>query len=311
MRVACPIEPGLRGPAQLAAVPDPRLQPLRDRIRAIECRSAEPLAGMPGERARLAAAAAGAECWTLGEPGIDELIGDRGLEAGAVHEIKPAHQACGHAPAASWAASCVGSYRFALALAVRRLMTGHGSRREAPVLLCIGSTHAAELGQPYGPGLAGVGLDPARLVVVEPARPSDALWAIEEALKSEGLALVLGHVDTIDLTPARRLALSAARTATPCLVVTHPRSPAVAATATRWRIGPAPSAPHALDPQAPGATRFEVALERCRGSPAAARSVPSILEWCDAAYRFRMASGVADTASGTRPAAGRPRAALG
>jgi len=238
-----------------------------------------------------------------GQTGLDHSIGNGGLEVGAVHEIKP-HAA--PATGMGWAAAFASAYHFALALAVRRLVSAPPAHQDTPVLICFSGAQGAEMGAPYAPGLAALGLDPARLILVEAAKQADVLWAIEEGLKSEGLALVLGQIDAVDLTPARRLALAAARTSTPCLLLTHPRSAAAAATATRWRIAPAPSAPHPLDPEAPGEARFFAGLERCRGSPAAARPVSYLLEWSNAAYRFRMAAGLVDGASGARAPEGRP-----
>ncbi len=286
---------------------DPRapLQALRDSIRAIE--RCPVILDAEGAGDRAASRQPGPHGWTLGVPALDALVGTDGLEAGAVHEIKPmAGRGSAADGVSDWAAACIRAQHFAMALGVRRLVTAPDARQGACILLCLGTAHVRELGLPYGPGLAGLGLAPERLIVVEAAKPAEVLWAIEEGLKSGGLALVLGQVAEIGLTPARRLALAAARTQTPCLLFTHPRTAAAAATATRWRIGPAPSAPHPLDRDAPGAVRFRVALERCRGSPVTARSVPSMLEWCNAAYRFRVASGLADGASRPRQAAGRP-----
>ncbi len=298
--------------APAASPPDSRLRSLRARIAAIERSSAGPPAFTSVEARH---SAVGQSVWTLGDPAIDVRIGDGGLEAGAVHEVKPALVpplvSARVSRPASWAAAWASACRFALALTVRRLATAPEARREAPILLCFASRQMAELGAPYAPGLLSLGLDPARIIVVEPAKLTDALWTMEEGLKSHALALVLGLVDAVDLTPARRLALSAACSDTPCLLLTHPRGPATAATATRWRVGPSPGASHLLDPEAPGMPRFDVQLERCRGSPAGVRSAPSILEWCDAAYRFRMASDVADGAARPRDATRGKGSALG
>ncbi|MGE0627635.1 MAG: hypothetical protein AB7O43_07380 [Hyphomicrobiaceae bacterium] len=242
----------------------------------------------------------------------DRLLGGEGLEIGAVHEIKPMPGGSG------WTAGWTAARAFALALAGRRLLADDADpiRRDRMLLWCVGAGMGGEFGLPYGAGLTALGIDPGRLIVAEPASAQDALWVLEEALGSGALALVAGEVDEIGLTPARRLALAAARTHTPCLVVTHPRAEATAATATRWRVGPALSPPHPFDACAPGAVRFAVALERCRSRPLPG-SVFSILEWCDAAYHFRVACDVADRAdasgqSGSRAgsASGPPRAAV-
>jgi protein ImuA len=294
--------------SQSAAAATPLLGSLRDRIAAIERSPAGAFQTRPTTLPASSGAKAG---WTLGDATLDGWIGPDGLETGAVHEIKPGMASSRLPHAGSWAAASASACRFALALAARRIATAPEVRADAPILLCIGSRQIAELGVPYGPGFQCLGLDPARVIVVEPARPPDALWAIEEGLKSGAVALVLGLVDAVELTPARRLALASAGSETPCLLLTHPRGPSAAATATRWRIGPAPGALHPLDPEAPGTPRFEAHLERCRGSPKGIRSAPSILEWCDAAYRFRMAAGMADGAARPGHAAGRPDAAVG
>ncbi len=314
-RVVMPTPPETR--------PTPRLDALREQIRSIErrptllssisdpqtCSEASPSLEIEGTSR--AEAVGSSAIWTLGDgadgigsdareqgsKGLDHALGTAGLEIGAVHEIKP-HAAPDRG--LGWAAAFASACHFALALTVRRLLSAPTAHPDTPVLLCFSAAQSAEMGAPYAPGLAALGLDPARLILVEAARQADVLWAIEEGLKSEGLALVLGQIDAVGLTPARRLALAAARTSTPCLLVTHPRSAAAAATATRWRIAPAPSAPHPLDPEAPGETRFLAGLERCRGSPGAVQPVSYLMEWSNAAYRFRVAAGLVDGASRSR-----------
>ena len=267
----------------------PALAQLKDRIRAIE-RSPAAAArrlphpscgnGLPPPQSTLRPTAA----WTLGAAALEV-----GLETGGVHEIKPVHAG------ADWASAWAAARSFALALAGRRL-AGRPDKQHADVLWCTSAAMTAELGALYGPGLAALGLDPARLIVVEAARQPDALWALEQGLKSGSLALAAALIDDVGLTPARRLALAAAASDTPCLLLTHPRGAVTAATATRWRIGPAPSAPHPFDIGAPGAARFTVALERCRARPPSACAEPVLLEWCDAAYHFRVVAAVADRA---------------
>lgn len=261
------------------------LDGLRRRIRSIE-RHALPMEA--GEAQRLHPP------WTLGTPEIDAVLGPAGLSLSGVHEIKP--QVSG-AIAGDWMAAL----GFAHRLMVRRLITtrqdvGGGSLRNSSplVLWCSPATFLAELGWPYGPGLSALGLDPRHLIMAETARAGDALWAIEEGLKSQSLAIVLAVLDEVDLTPARRLSLAAAEYQTPCLLITHPRSAATAATATRWRVSRQRSASHPFDADAPGAARYGAALERCRHRHAVPPSSPHLLEWSDAAYRFRMVAKLAD-----------------
>jgi protein ImuA len=59
----------------------------------------------------------------------------------------------------------------------------------------------------YGPGLAQIGIDLGRLIVVEAGRHT--LWACEEALRTRGVAAVVAECRRIDLTVSRRLQLAA------------------------------------------------------------------------------------------------------
>jgi protein ImuA len=155
---------------------------------------------------------------------------------------------------------------------------------------------AREHGRLYGPGLARLGLDPARLLLVETATPAETLWAMEESMGSGAAAIVIGCLDAVALTPARRLALAAGAHHTPALMVTSARTAAMAATFARWRIATAPSAPHPFDPAAPGDPRFALTLERCRGAAVSALSSSSLVEWSYDARCFRVAAGLADRA---------------
>ncbi|MEZ5843918.1 MAG: hypothetical protein R3D27_09305 [Hyphomicrobiaceae bacterium] len=262
------------------------LDDLRRRIRTLE--QMQTIGRAPARR------------WLFGIDAIDDLIApaDRaGLDTAALHEVKPAADAA--APAASCRAAALG---FALALAAR---LDAGDTPAAPILWCTARTHAHETGHCHGPGLAAFGIDPARLIVVEAGRADEVLWALEEGVSSGAVALVVGLLDTVPATPARRLTLATAAHATPCLVITHPARPAATTAATRWRVAPAPSAPHPFAASSPGAPRLAVHLERCRARPLALAERTIHMEWCDATFRFRVAAGPGDRAARPRLAATR------
>jgi len=233
--------------------------------------------------------------WTLGETEIDRLLGGA-LDEGALHEVKAEGHSTG-VTAGDW----VSALGFALRLGVRRL-EGLESASSQSVLWCWTSQFARELGTPYGHGLAALGLKPSAWLLAETARTSDALWAMEEGLRSQSLALVIGVLSEAELTPARRLSLVAAEHSTPCLLVTDPRLTPAGSTATRWRVGRYASAVHAYDTSAPGAVRYRVMLERCRYRPLADAPHPLELEWSDETHRFHMAAAVADRAHAPRRA---------
>ena len=250
--------------------------------------------------------------WTLGAPEIDGWLPERRLDAASLNEIKP--EAYGDGPAA---------LTFALLLAARHLgagSAGHTDRlgragrvvgtstphppatsfqmpglpTRGLIVWCWPTRTAREAGGLYGPGLATLGIDPAQVLLVEGANTADTLWAMEESIGSGAAAIVVGCLDAVALTPARRLALAAQAHRTPGLLVTAARSVVTPATFARWRIAGCPSAPHPFDSAAPGAPRFLTTLERCRGTAADIAPLSRTVEWSHEAYRFSVVAGVAD-----------------
>ena len=121
---------------------------------------------------------------------------DRGLACGVLHEVAAA--AHGDRPAA---------FGFLFALTAAALAARPG------VALFIASRRAlADFGALYGHGLAQLGLDVGRLLLVETRTDKDALWALEETLRSGAAAR---HGRRRDCRrprphPSRRLNLAAA-----------------------------------------------------------------------------------------------------
>ena len=73
------------------------------------------------------------------------------------------------------------------------------------VLVLVGAPHA-----PFAPGLAGQGLDPARLLCVNTATPAARMWAAEQALRCKDVAAVLAWLPQVRADSLRRLQISAA-----------------------------------------------------------------------------------------------------
>ena len=184
--------------------------------------------------------------WTFGEAFLDHAIGPTGLAADSVHEIKPGRlpltasagdgtEPMGDAaPLPDWSGAWGAARLLALTLAIRRLALLRDQNPDAPqtTLWCQPAHASRDLGAFYAPGLAQIGLPPENLIIVETRRSDETLWTLEEALRAGSLALVIGQLDAVDLTPARRLALAAQQHGTPCLLLTHPDSPSAAATAS-------------------------------------------------------------------------------
>jgi protein ImuA len=150
-----------------------------------------------------------------------------------------------------------------------------------------------DCGTPYGHGLSQLGVDVGRLILVETDTDKDALWALEEALRSEARpAMVTGAIENdLDLTQSRRLNLAAATHATPLVLSRGGKAAGNSAAATRWRIAPAPAALDRFDTFA--CWRWQVTLERCRNG----RTGAWLIEWDPVTRRFRSVGELTDRAS--------------
>ena len=175
----------------------------------------------------------------LGLAGLDQALSGGGLRRGCLHELHGAPRQ----------GAALG---FATAL-LARLMAPAG--------------HAVWIGPKsdlYAPGLMALGLAAERLIVVR-ARRRAALWALEEALRSPGLAAALAEVERLDLTASRRLQLAAEANGVTALLLRPPleRAAGASAAVTRWRISALPGA--AAGGRALGPPAWRVELFRCRG----------------------------------------------
>jgi protein ImuA len=154
--------------------------------------------------------------------------------------------------------------------------------RAGPAIV-VAARRILDCGAPYGHGLRQLGVDVGRLILVETDTDKDALWALEEALRSEARpAMVIGAIENdLNLTQSRRLNLAAAMHATPLVLARGGRAAGNSAAATRWRIAPAPAALDRFNVFA--SWRWQVTLERCRNG----RTGQWLIEWGPAARRFR------------------------
>jgi len=236
---------------------------------------------------------------------LDAHLPQGGLTVGALYEVAP--QQHGGTPVA---------FGFLAALMAR---FAPASR---PILLVAAAHVFAEHGRPHGHGLHHLGLDPARLILVETRTEKQALWAMEEALRAAVPAAVGGVVARLDLKASQRLQLTAGEADLPLLLLrpamstAHvpakacprldrgwspvrrqghaPISEEASAAATRWRIGAAEAARDRFGLVTH--TRWNVRLERCRNG----RPGDWLVEFDHAAYRFSLAAALADPALSRR-----------
>lgn len=218
--------------------------------------SSHPLAGLRQRIARLAAsggpASRPAEGWlATGHDGFDAALGG-GLAVGRTHEFFAADALDGASAAA-----------FAALLALR-------SPGEEPLLWLRTVDAGRRTGHIYAPGIAELGGDAGRLLLIETADPKMLLACANDAVRCAGSAAVIveswGKFPLLDLTAGRRLTLGARDTGTTLLMLRLNAAPTPSVAETRWSIVAAPS--HALAADAPGAPAFDLELLRWRGGPA-------------------------------------------
>ena len=219
---------------------------------------------------------------------IDDHLPARGLRCGALHEVSEG--------------GATGEYGALAALFTAGIL----ARLPGPVLWCL---RGRDL---FAPSLVGVGLMPSRILFAETGSDTDVLPAIEEGLRTPGLAAVVGEISRLGLTASRRLQLAAERTGVMAIAIRRWRNSAEqgvgeaepTVSLTRWRVSPQPGTgppQHGL-PRA----RWLIELTRARGADAP-RSW--ILDAPDATGRLRLPADVVD-----RPMAAPervPRASVG
>ena len=145
-------------------------------------------------------------------------------------------------------------------------------------------------GRLHGHGLGTLGLDPARLILVETAHRRDTLWAMEEALRSRAPLAVAGMIDKLELKLSQRLQLAAVDAGLPLLLLRPASTLESSAAATRWRIGTAKAARDRFGLIA--RARWHLTLERCRNG----RPGEWMVEYDHVANRFSLAAALADPA---------------
>jgi protein ImuA len=152
----------------------------------------------------------------------------------------------------------------AFAFALSRLVAIVDPR---PVALVTTGLWRCERGRPFARGIARWGLPPERLIWVDAAKEGEALWALEEALKSGAVAGGLASVEQPPFVATRRLDFAARSGGAVGVILRVGPAGDLSAARRRWRIRAEASAPHAYDAAAPGRVRLAAELVRRRDGP--------------------------------------------
>ena len=204
----------------------------------------------------------------FGLAAVDGALPAGGLEAGALHEL-------------------LGGEGAGVALTVLL------AARSAGLVLWCRTPRNAGL---YAPGLAAFGLAPDRLLLARARTEQEALWAMEEGLRTGRLSAVVGEARKLDLTASRRLQLAAEAGGGLALLLRPPDAVGASAAKTRWRVTSAPGA--APGWRGVGRARWRLDLLRCRGANPRSWTV----DWDDATHSLHLAAPLADRPAEARPA---------
>ena len=172
---------------------------------------------------------------------------------------------------------------FALARAV-------GEDAVRPVVFIATRDWRRERGELSARGLQGLGVPPSRLVTVRAERETEALWAMEEVLKSGAAAGAVATVARPSFVATRRLDFAARSGGGAGVLLRLGETGDLSTARLRWQVSALPSAPHPWDARAPGAMRLRALLTRRRDGPLGAWE----LEQDDETHRLRLAAGLAD-----------------
>jgi protein ImuA len=250
----------------------------------------------------------------FGLAAIDSHLPDGGLSCGALHEVVPATEGA-IASAFGFVAAVLAHFSFPPPERGRRTtesrpvgvraqtdpspdrlqrsdppLSGEGQVHRLPLVLVMpsyGLRPYRSHGRLHGHGMRAFGLDPARLILVETARRLETLWAMEEAVRSQAPAAVVGAIDTLDLKLSQRLHLAATDAGLPLFLLRPAQTLEGSAAATRWRVGTAKAVRDrfGLITQ----PRWHLELERCRNG----RPGQWVVEYDHVAHRFSLAATLA------------------
>ena len=192
---------------------------------------------------------------------------------------RPGLEEAAGAAAADWAQ--------AAAFALER---ARGVDDPRPVLFVATADWMRERGRLSPRGLLRLGIEPRGLILVRAAKDVEALWALEEGLKSGAVAGAVGAVRSVPFVASRRLDFAARAGRATAVLLRAEALDELSVARLRWRVAAERSAPNPYDPAAPGAPRLTAALTRRRDGPLGAWT----MEQDDETHRLRLAAGLAD-----------------
>jgi protein ImuA len=116
----------------------------------------------------------------------------------------------------------------------------------------------------FPPALKSFGVLPEQIIFIDVRKEKEVLWVMEEVLKCEGIASVVGEIQNIDFTASRRLQLAAEQSRVTGFIVRRQTLKLnTIACVARWKVFPLSSALPGVMPGV-GFPRWKVVLEKIR-----------------------------------------------
>jgi protein ImuA len=138
---------------------------------------------------------------------------------------------------------------------------------------CSAAEDTQEHGALYGHGLAALGIQPERMLMITAAKEKDLLWTLEEAVSSGAFGAVVGSLGAKErlygFATSRRLKLRAATSRIPLFLLRHRSNGGATAAQGRWTISSLPSRSEGEHSGYTllGPPRLRLTLERMGGLP--------------------------------------------
>ncbi len=210
----------------------------------------------------------------LGAARLDAALGG-GLPLAALHDIRADESRDGGAAAG-----------FVLALAAQLAKSARlTSTEDTQTIVWISEADLRrQTGRLHAPGLAALGLDPARVMEVTARTKSEALWAFEAALDCPAVSVAVCELRQValDLAVTRRCALRARDRGVTGFLMRLASPPEPSAAEMRFAISPAPAGTIGGFAAGIGRMAWRLTLEKNRNGPTGAFSV----EWTSHERRF-------------------------
>ena len=203
----------------------------------------------------------------LGVDSLDQALAG-GLALGRVHLLTGAMQA--HGAVSGFAMALLDLLHHHARLKAK-LATNRQTAitNDAGLIVWCPASQRNGAGMLYGHGLAAAGLDPARLLIVDTPNPSRRLAALDDILRTEGLAAVVMEYDGVQKSAdywmrlARRAQLAAEDSGTTAFLLGAPIS--VAGFETAWQIKPAADLDRWSHSALVQRSVWDLTLQRARG----------------------------------------------